>query len=1397
MTVPRLTNPTATLDAVLSGGGQMGALMRTVDWARTPVGPVTTWPQSLRTALSILLESKFPMYIAWGPAFTQFYNDGYRPILGSTKHPMAMGRGTRETFAEVWHIIGSMFEGVMRGQAVGLDDFMLPLDRHGFAEECYFSLSYSPIRDESGGVGGVLVTVTETTERVYSERRLRMLRTLAERTTDAKTDVEACRRAAEVLAQNGADLPFARIYLLGDEATDGLPGTAPGTPVSATTGAPVSPTILGAGDQVATLVGSAGALPSTLAPAAAPSRIELDRYVGGWPLVDVIRGRGTEVVTDLGARFPRRTTATTTTTATATVARDAADGEDTPPPHSAIVLPIARPGDPRPAGALIIGLSARQRLDRKYRDFLELVASQVATAVASARAYEEERRRAEALAEIDRTKTAFFSNVSHEFRTPLTLMLGPIEDALGEAERLPPEDVERWQMVHRNGLRLGKLVNTLLDFSRIEAGRLQAAYEPTDLASLTIDLASSFRSAVERAGLRLVVDAPTLAAPAHVDRDMWEKVVLNLLSNALKFTFTGEIAVRLRGDAAAFMLTVEDTGVGIAVTELPRLFERFHRIKGARARTHEGTGIGLALVQELVRLHGGTVAATSTVGVGTTFTVRIPTGSAHLPSDRVGAARSLPSTELGASPFVEEALKWVPAPASDAEYGGDPAAAGGTGAPGVRARVLLADDNADMRQYVARILGANWQVEAVADGTEALRAIRRARPDLVLSDVMMPNLDGFGLVRALRAERETADLPIILLSARAGEEATTEGLRVGANDYLVKPFASRELVARVAAQLERSRTRKLVSAGIEAERRRLRSFLMEAPASIAVLRGRELVFELANDRFTEMVGGRALVGRRFREAFPELETQGTADLLEGIYRTGEPFTASEFPARIVRSKGGALEEGFYNWVGQPTRSGRGDLPEDRGTSAGGNGGDGDGGNGERGGADGADGDASRHGPVDGILVFVVDVTDQVRARRELENTQRREHELRRSAEEATRAKDEFLAMLGHELRNPLAPIVTALHLMRLRGSDETEKERAIIERQVQHVTQLVDDLLDVSRITRGKVELKRVPVELAKVAAQAIEMASPLLEQRQHRLTIAVPRHGLMVNADPVRLAQVVANLLTNAAKYTPVGGHITLTASADHAGAVGDRPVVVEVADDGIGITAEMLPRVFDLFAQEPQAADRSQGGLGLGLAIVHSLVTMHGGSVEARSAGPGQGSRFIVRLPAAGDAATAGGGGEAIARGRDAKRAAGADETDERNEARGADAPQAATSERRILVVDDNEDAADMMGELLTALGFSVQLAHDGPSGLRAAEAFLPEIALLDIGLPAMDGYELARRLRLIPELRRLKMIAVTGYGQETDRARALDAGFDHHLVKPVDAVELEAMLDGLVEA
>jgi len=358
-------------------------------------------------------------------------------------------------------------------------------------------------------------------------------------------------------------------------------------------------------------------------------------------------------------------------------------------------------------------------------------------------------------------------------------------------------------------------------------------------------------------------------------------------------------------------------------------------------------------------------------------------------------------------------------------------------------------------------------------------------------------------------------------------------------------------------------------------------------------------------------------------------------------------------------------------------------------------------------------------------------------------------------------------MLGHELRNPLAPISTALQLMRFRKDDGALRERMIIERQVRHLERLVDDLLDVSRITRGRIELKRVPVEMADVVTKAIEQVEPLLEQRSHRLVISVPGDRLTVDGDAVRLAQVVSNLLTNAAKYTEPGGEIRVSAAREGA------TVALRVRDTGVGIAPELLPHVFDLFTQAPQTLARSQGGLGLGLAIVRRLVELHGGRVEAQSAGPGTGSEFLVVLPAGSDAREP---TDTVAAAVPLPAAAGATNT-------------------RILVVDDNEDAAEILAEALRDVGHDVRVAADGPSALVAAAEFVPEIVLLDIGLPVMDGYEVARQLRQRTEPRPPRLVAVTGYGQDKDRALALEAGFDDHIVKPVDLDDLFARLVRLV--
>jgi PAS domain S-box-containing protein len=441
-------------------------------------------------------------------------------------------------------------------------------------------------------------------------------------------------------------------------------------------------------------------------------------------------------------------------------------------------------------------------------------------------AREQDRQRAETLAELDRTKTLFFSNISHEFRTPITLILGQLEEALARLEDNPqPEPIhpssvlrEQLQIAHRNSLRLLKLVNTLLDFSRIEADCLQAHYEPTDLSTYTTELASVFRSAIEAANLHLVVDCPPLPEPIYVDRGMWEKIVLNLLSNAFKFTFTGTITVSLKPQANQVELTVSDTGIGIPAADLPHLFERFYQVKGVRGRSYEGSGIGLSLVQELVQRHSGTITVNSTVNQGSSFIVTLPTGSTHLPTDQIGIPTDLISALNSTESYLAEASHWI---SEIEEFSSDVVldlAGSRIDLATERSQrqlqpssILIVDDNADMRSYLVRLLQSHYEVITANDGRAALDAIAQQKPDLVLSDVMMPRRDGLQLLRSLRENPQTQDIPILLLSARAGEASQIEGLAAGADDYLIKPFSARELLARVDANLKLATMRREVA----------------------------------------------------------------------------------------------------------------------------------------------------------------------------------------------------------------------------------------------------------------------------------------------------------------------------------------------------------------------------------------------------------------------------------------------------------------------------------------------------------------------------------------------------------------------------------------------------------
>lgn len=735
---------------IFPGTGEVAALLRTRNWETTPPGLPSEWPINLRVALGVCLSSKFPMNIWWGEDLTLFYNDAYISFLGRHKHPFVLGGSGRDAWPEIWHMIGPMIERVQtQGEASWSEDILMFFDRALPQEEVYVTFSFSPIFNENGTVDGLFCACTESTEKIIGNRRLETLRRLVNPSEDHTWEA-TCQGIVQVLASNAYDIPFAAIYSLDRDAQNAY--------LSASTKLPDS-------DQF-------------------PKRFSLDDSANKKLLKKLLDGRKAESFSDLQALGLKRPC-----------------GPWPEPVKEVVILPIVANADGTVSEFIVAGVSPRRVLDSSYFAYFELIAGQVGTTMANARAYEFERMRAAALTEIGQAKTRFFSNIGHEFRTPLTLILSPLQDALYRLNEAGDQvTAELVTTAHRNARRLQKLVNTLLEFSRIESRRMHPKLEATDLASNTLELSGMFRSLIEREGLEFTVHCESLPYPVYVDREMWEKIVLNLLSNSFKFTFHGKIEVSFRSLGDELELLVTDTGVGIASNEIPHIFERFHRAESTRSRTHDGSGIGLSMVQELVQLLGGDINLVSEIGIGTTVRVRIPARYC------LDAKRIAPPPSKNQSPtmrgFIDEAESWT-------EFDHDlektqapqrstfPKIAETT----IGAQILVAEDNADLRAYLKRILGDIWIVDAVADGRAALEAWKKKPYDLVLSDVMMPQMNGIELLNNLRSDPKFHHIPFILLSARAGEESLMEGLETGADDYLIKPFSAKEIVARVASHL--------------------------------------------------------------------------------------------------------------------------------------------------------------------------------------------------------------------------------------------------------------------------------------------------------------------------------------------------------------------------------------------------------------------------------------------------------------------------------------------------------------------------------------------------------------------------------------------------------------------
>ena len=845
----------------LAGGGEMGERIRNFNWDTNPLGNPEYWPQGLKTCVRIMLSSQQPIWIGWGNELIKLYNDAYIDIVRG-KHPIALGQPASVVWKDIWKDIEPLLSRAMlKDEGTYVESQLLIMHRSGFPEETYYTFSYTPVLGDNDKPAGIICYNTTDTERIINERSLKTLQQL-DSLAQKKVEYEVYEQAAKALKFNQWDFPFAMIYKIINEGTK------------------------------AEMVSFSGfeQIPDNI-----PLTIDLQVLNPNFENFIKAVAENKIVETNNNNRW-----------------KNLPKGVWDIMPHHFVHVPIKAANKKFPLAILTVGLNPYRQFDDTYRNFIQLTADQISLGANNALAYEEERKRAQALEELDKAKTLFFSNISHEFRTPITLMLGPLEELLhrpsGNFSELEQENIK---VTHRNALRLLKLVNTLLEFSRIESGRHQANYSLTDITTYTKDLVANFRSVIEKAGLELIVNADTVINSAYIDKQMWEKIVFNLLSNAFKYTLQGKITVTLTTVDNQTLLTVEDTGVGIPEKELPRMFDRFHRVQNIAGRTHEGTGIGLSLIKELVQLHKGTIHVVSEEGKGSKFSVVIPLGKDHLPLELINENADF--DEMISDIYVDEALSFLTnteekTVSKEVIFDHD------------KDTILIVDDNADMRHHIESLIRTQYNVLTADNGLEALGIVHQRQPDLILSDIMMPVMDGIQLVKEVKGSPVLAQTPIILITARAGEESRIEGYETGADDYLTKPFSTNELLARIKSQLKIAKTRKEVE-------QRLRGFLIQAPAAMAILEGPDYIYSLANTEFQKLSGRtqQEILGKGLKEVFPELAQQGYYEIFDQVYATGEPFVINEFPVSFLYD--GKQKSGYWDFVVYPIKNNLGKSSE--------------------------------------------------------------------------------------------------------------------------------------------------------------------------------------------------------------------------------------------------------------------------------------------------------------------------------------------------------------------------------------------------------------------------------------------------------------------------------------
>lgn len=1019
-----------------------------------------------------------------------------------------------------------------------------------------------------------------------------------------------------------------------------------------------------------------------------------------------------------------------------------------------------------------------------------------------------ERKRAErALQTADRRKDEFLATLAHELRNPLAPIRNGVE-LLRITGNRTPEERDLLGMVDRQLTHMVRLVDDLMDVSRISVGKLRLQYRPTAVQTVLDEAIEACRGTIVGAGHTFVVNASDSLPVLELDCARMVQVLSNLLTNAARYTERGgRIELRAFTQSQWMVFEVEDNGMGIPIAAQAGLFELFSQVDVGAHRSQGGLGIGLNLVKRLVELHKGDVSVDSEPGRGSTFSVRLPLHEVAM----IENEHTVSHTSRTAR------------------------------------RVLIVDDNIDAARTLSMLLeNVGCRTSVAHSGHEGVAAVVSERPDVVVLDIGLPDMDGYAVARKIRdISGKNAPL-LVALTGFGQDEDKRRAQQAGFDQHFtkpVKPEKIREMIARSEASGANSGERSSLGSTVAhhpiqpapdtrhatsaASRNDIRNVLPFAAISIdanqritfvnehgeqlantsrADLLGRvlsEVIPPLANAQVAATLarvpqmsagageriniryagndldvwiepdtngGGSLYVTTRpaqseskqistMRETFDrelrlyETVLGGTPDFAyiwslnyKFLYANASLLTLYGLPAEKVIGYG-FRDVGYPEWhasmhereideVVRTRKPLRGKIPFYA-----------------KGGG----------GIYDYIFVPVLGPDGEVEA---VGGITRDVTELDRAGEalkEADRRKDEFLATLAHELRNPLAPLLTGLRLVQDQHDVETSSNAlATMERHLKHVVHLVDDLMDLSRVSRGAIELQYGRHDLRRVLQDALEIAQPLLQQRKHNLVWRVPDQELAVEGDDTRLGQVFSNLLSNAAKYTAVGGTVTVDATID------DEQVVVRVTDTGVGISEEDLPRVFEMFAQVKNPVDQSQGGLGIGLHVVRRLVTMHGGAIDVDSAGLGTGSTFTVTLPIS-------------------------------HAAQRSNSPTpkpVIVRPRRVMIVDDNVDAAFLLSLLLKKKGHEVHATYGALDALDLARTFRPEVIFLDIGMPDLDGYEACRRIRQMDGVGHAYIVALTGWGQEDDRRKAREAGFDAHLVKPCDPERIDELLAEMPE-